>query len=189
MNVLGISGSPRRGGNTETLLAEVLHGAGSLGATVTTLRAADLDIAGCEHCDSCLTTGKCKLSDDMQLVYSALSNADRIVLASPIHFMGVTAQLKALIDRCQALWARRFKLGQPPLGDTRERRGLFVSVGGKTADNVFAGAIATVKALFAVLGVHYDGQLTLAGVDEKGAISAVPNALVQAYEAGRRLVS
>ena len=189
MNVLGISGSPSCGGNTETLLAEVLRGAGSLGASVTTLRAAGLDIAGCEHCDSCLTTGECKLADDMQLVYTALENADRIVIASPIHFMGVTAQLKALIDRCQALWARRYKLGRPPLGDTRERRGLFIAVGGRASTNVFDGATATVKALFAVLGVSYEGQLTFAAVDEKGDISAVPGALAEAYEAGRWLAT
>ncbi len=188
MRVLGIAGSPRRGGNTDLLLNEVMRGAASRGAEVKTIILSHLKIAPCQHCDGCLETGRCKVDDDMQTVYDELQRADRLVLASPVHFMGVTAQAKAMIDRCQALWVRKYILKLPPLGNERERKGLFISVGGRNVANLFEPALATVKALFKVLDVAYAGELLFPGVDEKGAITKHPDALQQAFLAGQRLV-
>lgn len=188
MRVLGIAGSPRRGGNTDLLLAEVLKGAASQGAQVKTIILNGLKITPCQHCDACFEAGQCKIKDDMQMVYQELERADRIVLASPVHFMGVTAQAKAMIDRCQALWARKYILKIPPLGDRRERKGLFVAVGGMKLANLFEPSLATVKALFKVLDVEYAGDLLFPGIDEKGAIKKHPDALKQAFTAGQRLV-
>jgi len=188
LKVLGIAGSPRRGGNTDLLLAEVMKGAASRGAELKTIILSDLTIAPCEHCDTCLKTGKCKIQDDMQMVYKELEQADRIVLASPLHFMGVTAQTKAMIDRCQTLWARKYVLKLPPLGNRRDRKGLFISVGGRKIANLFEPALATVKTLFRILDITYAGELLFPRVDEKGAIAKHPDALRQAFLAGQKLV-
>ena len=188
LKVLGIAGSPRRSGNTDLLLAEVMKGAASRGAKVKTIILNNLEIAPCQHCDACLEAGRCKIEDDMQMVYDELEQADRIVLASPIQFMGVTAQAKAMIDRCQALWARKYVLNIPPLGNRRERKGLFISVGGRTVANLFEPALVTVKSLFRVLDIIYAGELVLPRVDEKGAITKNPDALNQAFLAGQKLV-
>jgi multimeric flavodoxin WrbA len=188
LKVLGITGSPRRGGNTDLLLAEVMKGAASRGAEVKTIILSDLKIAPCQHCDACLERGRCRIEDDMQMVYSELEQADRIVLASPVHFMGVTAQTKAMVDRCQALWARKYMLKIPPLGNRRERKGFFISVGGRKVANLFEPSLATVRALFNTLDITYAGELVFPGVDEKGAITENPDALNQAFLAGQRLV-
>jgi len=189
VRVLGIAGSPRRGGNTDILLAEVMKGVASRGAEVKTIILSRLKIAPCQHCDGCLETGRCKVKDDMQMVYDELVRADRIVLASPVHFMGVTAQTKAMIDRCQALWVRKYKLKLPPLGDRQvERKGLFISVSGTKRANLFEPALATVKSLFKVLDIAYAGELLFPGVDGKGAIAKNPEALRQAFLAGQKLV-
>ena len=188
MKVLGIAGSPRRGGNTDLLLAEVMRGAASKGAKVKTIILSDLEISPCLHCDACLKTGRCKIKDDMQMVYDELEQADRIVLASPVQFMGVTAQAKTMIDRCQALWARKYVLKIPPLGDQRQRKGLFISVGARKVANLFEPSLATVKSLFMVLDIDYAGELVFPGVDEKGAITNNPDALRQAFLAGQKLV-
>jgi multimeric flavodoxin WrbA len=189
LRVLGIAGGPRRGGNTDLLLAEVMKGAASRGAETKTIVLSRLKIAPCQHCDACLETGRCKVKDDMQMVYGELERADRIVLASPIHFMGVTAQAKAMIDRCQALWVRKYRLKQPPLGNRQvPRKGLFISVGGTKLANLFEPALATVKSLFRVLDIAYAGELLFSGVDEKGAIAQNPDALYNAFLAGQRLV-
>ena len=125
----------------------------------------------------------------MQMIYDELEQADRLVLASPVHFMGVTAQTKAMIDRCQALWARKYRLKLPPLGNRQvDRKGLFVSVGGMKIANLFEPALATVKSLFKVLDIAYAGELLFPGVDEKGAIVKHLDALRQAFLAGQRLV-
>jgi len=188
LKVLGITGSPRRGGNTDLLLGEVMRGAASRGAKVKTIILNDLKIAPCQHCDGCLETGRCKGEDDMQVVYRELEDADRLVLASPIQFMGVTAQAKAMIDRCQALWARKYILKQPPLGNRRERKGLFISVGGRSSASLFEPALVTVQTLFRILDVTYAGELLFSGIDEKGAIAKHPDALRQAFLTGQKLV-
>jgi multimeric flavodoxin WrbA len=189
LKVLGIAGSPRRGGNTDLLLAEVLKGAQSKRARVKTIVLNDLDITPCQHCDACFEAGVCRIKDDMQTVYRELEKADGIVLASPVHFMGVTAQTKAMIDRCQALWARKYILKRPPLGDSRPRKGLFIAVGGMKLTNLFEPSLATIKALFKVLDITFAGELLFPGIDEKGAIKNHPNALKQAFAAGQRLVT
>ncbi len=189
MKVLGIAGSPRRGGNTDLLLAEVMKGAASRGAEAKTIILDELNIAPCQHCDTCLVNGECKIPDDMQMVYRELEQADRIVLASPIQFMTVTAQMKAMIDRCQCLWARKYVLKRPPLGsEPGKKKGLFVSVGGRKVANLFEPALATVKALFNTLDIAYAGDLLFRRVDEKGAIKEHPDALKRAYLAGQKLV-
>ena len=188
MRVLGFNGSPRRGGNTDLLLAEVIRGAAGWGAEVKTIILNDLNFIACQHCDACLKTGRCKYQDDMQMIYRELELADRIVLASPIHFMGVTAQMKVMIDRCQALWARKYVLKIPPLGDKWERKGLFISVAGRKVANVFDGALISIKSLFIVLDVSYAGELLFRNIDAKGDIAKHPDALGQAFLAGRKLV-
>ncbi len=188
MKVLGIAGSPRRDGNTDRLLAEVMRGAASKGAEVKTIVLNDLNIAPCQHCDACLKKGNCRIDDDMQMVYREMEAADRIVLASPIQFTGVTAQMKAMIDRFQALWARKYVLKIPPLGDRRERKGFFISVGGRKVADLFEPALVMVKTVFRILDITDAGELLFRGVDEKGAIKEHPDALQQAFLAGQKLV-
>jgi len=188
VKVLGIAGSPRRGGNTDLLLAEFMRGAASKRAEVKTIVLNDLKITPCQHCDACLKAGNCRIEDDMQMVYRELEQADRIVLASPIQFMGVTAQMKAMIDRFQALWARKYVLKVPPLGTSRERKGFFISVGGRKIANLFEPALVMVKTVFRILDITYAGELLFPGVDEKGAIAKHPDALQQAFFAGQKLV-
>ena len=188
MRVLALNGSPRRGGNTDLLLAEVIKGAESKGAETKTIVLNDLDIGPCQHCDACFEAGVCRIEDDMQTVYAEMEKADGIVLASPVHFLGLTAQMKAMIDRGQALWARKYILKIPPLGDKRPRKGLFVAVGAMKLARLFEPSLATVKAFFTVIGVAYAGELLVPGVDEKGAIEKHPTALKEAFAAGQRLV-
>ena len=188
MRVVGINGSPRRGGNTDLLLAQVIKGAESEGAETKTLILNDLKVSPCQHCDACFEAGVCRIKDDMQTVYKEMEKADRIVLASPIHFMGLTAQMKAMIDRGQALWARKYILKIPPLGDKRERKGLFIAVGGMKLARLFEPSLAMVKAFFTVIDVEYAGELLFPGIDEKGAIKKHPTALKDAFAAGQKLV-
>jgi multimeric flavodoxin WrbA len=187
MRVLGIAGSPRKGGNTDTLLTRFMEGAASKGAETKTLSACDLHISGCLHCDACLTRGNCRVMDDMQIVYREMELADGIVLCSPLQFMSVSAQLKAVIDRCQALWARKYILKIPPLGDTRPRKGFFISVGGRrTIPNLFDAELVTIKNLFRMIDIEYTGDLLIPGIDAKGDIFKHPEALEKAYQEGQR---
>ncbi len=190
MKVLGILGSPRKGGNTELLLEEALKGAEAEGAEVERLRITDYNIIPCKECLACYKDGNCIILDDMAKIYPKLLEADIILLASPIFFYGVTAWAKALIDRCQALWARKYQLKDPSYGkEGRKRKGFFISVGGTKGQKTFEGAILTAKYFFDVLNAEYAGELVLREVDAKGDVLKHPEALQQAFEAGRKLVS
>ena len=190
MKVLGLFGSPRKGGNTELLLEEALKGAKEEGAEVERIHLADLNIMPCKECLACFKDGNCIILDDMEKIYSKLLGADIILFASPIFFYGVTAWAKALVDRCQALWARKYRLKDPSLGkEGKKRKGFFISVGGTKGEKVFEGSILTVKYFFDVLNAEYAGNLLVKQVDDKADILKHPEALKQAFEAGKRLVS
>jgi multimeric flavodoxin WrbA len=190
LKVLGIAGSPRRDGNTDHLLQQVIAGASTQGAETKTVILSELNISPCRHCDGCIKTGKCMIDDDMQWLHTDLREADRIVLASPIFFMGVTAQTKAMIDRCQALWVIKYVLKLPvAINRGRERKGIFVSVGGTRLRNLFQPAMATVKSWFITLDINYDGELVFSGIDEMEAILRHPTALKDAFVFGQKLAA
>ena len=190
MKVLGIFGSPRKGGNTELLLEETLKGAEAEGGEIDRLHLTDYNIIPCKECLACYKDGNCIILDDMAKIYPRLLEADIIILASPIFFYGVTAWAKALIDRCQALWSRKYQLKDPSLGkEGKKRKGFFISAGGTKGQKVFEGAILTAKYFFDVLNAEYVGELVIREVDAKGDIVKHPETLQQAFETGRRLVS
>jgi multimeric flavodoxin WrbA len=189
LKVVGIAGSPRREGNTDLLLGQVMAGAASIGAQTKTIVLCDLNIHPCKHCDGCLETGRCVIEDDMQWIYEDLRNADGLAIASPIFFMGLSAQTKSMIDRCQCLWAMKYVLQLPVATDSSgERKGLFIATGGTQYPNLFQPSLVTIKSLFSVIEVKLVGELTFRGIDEKGAIREHPNALQDAFAAGKDLV-
>ena len=189
MKVLGLFGSPRRGGNTDLLLEEMLRGAQSREAEIEKIFLSEWDISGCRECRKCEIDGNCVIQDQMQKLYPKLLQADYIILASPIFFYGVTAQAKRMIDRCQALWARKYILKKTSMQEESARRkGWFISVAGSRGEKVFQGAILTVRYFFDALNVEYVGELTFRKIDAKGAIKKHPTALKEAFQAGQRLV-
>lgn len=186
LTVLGIMGSPRIGGNTDLLLDEALKGAASRGATVEKIIVDKLKISPCREYYGCLKDGRCVIRDDMDAIYHKLLEADVVIVASPMFFYGLTSQLKALIDRSQALWARKYILKQKP--PAAGRKGAFIAVGATKGDKLFEGSILTVRYFFNTIGVTYDGDLLVRGVDGKGEIRNHPGALTDAFNLGSRLV-
>jgi putative NADPH-quinone reductase len=190
MRVLGIAGSPRRRGNTETLLDRFLAGAESTGADVEKIVAARFKIAGCSACDGCWDDGRCVVQDDFQAVDDKLVAADVIALAAPLFFWNLPTQVKALVDRSQCQWARKFKVKAPlaatPAGHAR-RRGVFICVGGDSQPDL-SGAIRTVEGFFGVYEADYWADLLYGSVDAKGEIQKHPTALQEALALGVRAV-
>jgi multimeric flavodoxin WrbA len=189
ITVLGLAGSPRRHGNTAQLLERALAGAAEAGAQVSRLDLCRLHIAPCAGCGACSSTGVCVVRDDLQPALDVLAAADAYVLASPLYFMGVTAQAKAFIDRCQCLWARKYLLHQPlpPASDGQARRTVFISCGG-SAKADFSGALPTVRAWCKTLDAVYLGNVLRKPVEAAGAIRENPEALAEAYRWGAALV-
>jgi multimeric flavodoxin WrbA len=190
MIALGIYGSPRKGGNSDHLLDKALEGAVSEGAEILKVYARDLKMDGCHECGGCDKTGICIVKDDMQTVYPLLEKADVIFLASPIFFYSLSAQVKALIDRSQAMWSKRM------LEKTAEERktydsgkGYLIAVGATRGQNLFDGAQMTARYFFDALDMSYEGGIFFRRMEKKTAIEKNPETLQEAFNLGKKAVS
>ncbi len=190
MELLGIYGSPRKGGNTDTMLDHFLAGAESEGASVAKVYVRRLKIQGCLGCGGCDETGTCVVDDDMSQVYPLFHRCPRIVVAAPIYFYGIPGPLKSLIDRSQACFMKNQLARQRGEASARAwRRGFLLAAGATRGKRLFDCAILTARYFFDALDMDYAGQWCVREVDEKGAIEKLPDALQQCHDAGQRFVS
>ena len=112
MKILGISGSPRKGGNTEILLREALRAAELMECTTWLFPLSEKTVAPCRACGGCFKSGACVIEDDMHELSSLMSRADAIIWATPVYFGNVSAQLKAVMDRTFAEIQKRSLKGK-----------------------------------------------------------------------------
>ncbi|MHA1433620.1 MAG: flavodoxin family protein [Candidatus Heimdallarchaeota archaeon] len=102
IKVLGIIGSPRRNGNTETIVDKVLEGAKEAGAEIDKVILNELEISPCQACDACSGSGICQFNDGMDLVNEKMKESSIFVYGTPVYYWGPTAQFKVFMDRCLA---------------------------------------------------------------------------------------
>ncbi len=184
--VLGIAGSPRRGGNSDLLLDAFATGVTAAGGVMQRIVVASLAFEGCRACGACARSGECAVDDEMCGVYRALDAASAIAVATPVYFATVPSRLKALLDRCQPYWARRYLLHEPP--PEHRRPGAVMVVGGGGDPYGTTCAVTPVRSVFAVLGVAVHDVLEVVGPDARGAIANDSAALGRAREMGRAMV-
>jgi multimeric flavodoxin WrbA len=194
IKVLAFASSPRRGGNSETLLGWLLASMGrESDVSIEKIVLTEADVNPCRGCNACEKLNHCVQRDGMDIIHDKLIEADIIVFASPIFCMGVPSQGKALIDRAQVFRSRKYVLKLPvvPLERKGKRLGIYLATAGQTWEHVFEGAIMSVKCFFHVIDVkdsdlHY---LLIRGVDEKGAILSHPTAKNEAEKLGYQVVA
>ncbi len=188
IKIIGLSASPRANSNSRRLLDNILAGACSAGADCSIIDLSILNIKPCIHCDSCISDGLCPIADDMEQVYDAIENCHGLVVASPIYFMGLSAQLKLAVDRCQRYWAYRNATGSSVLSQASyKRRGIFVGVGARNTESVFAGALTSMRWFFDSIDTEFYRSLTAGNCDAAGEVDNKPEILAQAYELGVQL--
>jgi len=174
--VLGIVGSPRRGGNTDILVDEVLTGAAEAGALTEKAVLSKLEINPCRACDACGKTGKCAQQDDMHALLEQMEQSDVWVLGTPVYYWGPTAQFKAFVDR----WYGAGKA----VAFAGKRVILTIPLGSGNAYD----ARHTVGMLEDALAWQKSELLTTIlapGVMERGAVRDHPDVLAAARQAGR----
>jgi arsenate reductase (thioredoxin) len=165
MLVLGLQGSPRKKGNTSFLLSTFMQAAQRWGAQTRIIDVAQEKIEPCREYVVCEKKGFCPIDDAMKSeIYSLLRQAEVVVLATPIFFYNMTAQLKAVVDRCQTFWARKYKLKlRDPGADVR--RGYLLAVGATRGKHLFEGLHLTAKYFFDAIGAADAGSLTYRGIE------------------------
>lgn len=194
IKVLAFAGSPRRHGNSETLLDWVLAAmGGDPDVSVEKVALTEADIHMCNGCNACEKLNKCIQRDGMDVVHDKIIDADCIILSSPIFCMGLAAQVKALVDRAQVFRSRKYVLKLPIVPPERKgkRLGVFIATAGQDWDHVFNAAVPSVKCFFHVIDIH-DADihyLMINNVDEKGAIQKHPSAQSDAEKLGIEVIA
>ena len=187
MYVLGISGSPKANGLTGLLLDKALGGAKTSGAHTEKIILNDLNFKACQECGGCGETGICILDDDMRPIYEKLAKADVVVVASPVYFGNITAQLKAMIDRCHSSWIAKYVLKRGLFGN-KKRKGIFLCVAGKELEEYFESAKKIIKIFFITQDIEYSSDLFISGLNTLGADDPKREAaLEKAFQLGASL--
>jgi multimeric flavodoxin WrbA len=194
IKVLAFACSPRRGGNSETLLDWMLTSMSEeKDVQIEKIPIVDADVNPCKGCNACETLNYCIQKDGMASIHDKIIEADIIIFASPIFCMGISSQGKALVDRAQVFRSRKYVLKLPIVPPDRKgkRLGVFLATAGQTWEHVFDGAIMSVKCFFHVIDIkdsdiHY---LLIRGVDEKGAILSHQSAKKDAEQMGKEVIA
>lgn len=190
VKVLGISGSPHRHGNTETLLDAFLEEVSEAGGEADKVILKDLDYSPCRGCNVCHKDGECIVKDQALPLFDRILTMDCLAVASPIYSMGITAELKGLIDRAQYIWARKFIQKTLYFTDDhiRSHKGIFISTAGLSWDNVFDAAFPAITAFFNTIGFEYYDNIIANEMDTYHGIRGHPTALKEAHAKGREVV-
>ena len=173
MNILVLSGSPRKGGNTE-LLAEAFAKGAAAQHHVEIVSVRDYKVNPCLGCNACFKTdGICAQNDDMAIIYEKMSRADMLVIASPVYFYGISAQLKAVIDRFHNPIRDSFHIKKMAL----------LLVGAASLPELFNAILTEYNLCLKFFEIEDAGKVLVRGVKDKGDINNT-DALNEAYTLG-----
>ena len=174
MNILILSGSPRKGGNTD-LLAEAFVKGASKKHHVEVVSVHDYKVNPCMGCNACFKdeTHTCVQKDNMTIIYEKIANVDMLVIASPVYFYGLSAQLKAVIDRFHN-----------PIRDTfRLKKMALLLIGAATLPELFDSILTQYKLCLNFFKLEDTGHVLVRGVKDKGDIMNT-DALHEAFHLG-----
>lgn len=178
IRVLGIVGSPRRGGNTETLVDEVLAGAKEAGAEIKKIILNDLKIGHCQGCNACSKNGQCKYSDDMDIINEEMSKSSAFVYGTPVYYWGPTSIFKAFSDRLLATSKKGF---------IKDKKLAFViPLGG--SESVARHTVGMITDAANYRGANLVGQVVSPGTGSIGDIKQKLDMMKKAFELGKKLV-
>ena len=176
--IVVLTGSVRRGGNTEMLAGAFADGARERHHEVELVSPADYRINPCTGCNCCYTSAgnRCVQEDDMAMIYDKLRQADTLVIASPVYFYGISAQLKTIIDR----------LHTPMRSSFRIRRLGLILAGAATLPDLFDPIVMQYRMILKFFSLEDIGMVLVSGVKDKGDVLN-GEGIRQAYEMGKSL--
>ncbi len=183
--IVALYGSPRRNGNTASLLKQAVAGAREAGAQVDEIVLRDLKMSACLEIYTCKHSGECRLKDDFQRVRDQVLSAGGLMLASPIFYYTVTAHTKILMERFHSLWMKKHMSGRAgEEAPAPRRKGLFISAGATRGKRLFEGTLLSIRYFFDTLDMTLWRSLLYRGLEWEGDVQNHPEYLQEAYQAG-----
>jgi multimeric flavodoxin WrbA len=184
--IVAVYGSPRRKGNTATLLKKAVSGASDAGAQVEEIILRDLKMSPCLEIYGCNQAGECRLKDDFQTARDQILSSRGLMLASPVFFYTVSAHTKILMDRFQSVWVKKHWIEQTSRAQqTPTRKGLFIAAGATGGKKLFDGMLLSLKYFFEVIDMELWKALLYRGLDFEGDVLKYPHYLDEAYQTGK----
>jgi len=178
--VLGVVGSPRKGGNTDVLVSEILGAARRAGAVTESVFLADLTVRECDGCHACWRGAECSKTDDMNALYPRLADSDVIVFGTCVYWYAPTALMKAFLDR---LVYFNCPENRPKIRGTRA----VLAVPFEEADPQAAALLVEIfQKSLAYLEMELTDTLLAPGVTRKGEVRDKADLLAQAHQIGAR---
>jgi len=188
MYITALYGSPRKNGNTDLLMQACLRGVREKGFAPHEIFLRDFYFSPCIECGGCAKTGICVIRDGMDSIYPHLLMSDIIILAAPVFFYGLNALAKAMVDRAQCFWSKKYLLKKKVRdAGAPSGKGVLLSVGGSRGHKNFDGILLTVKYFFDALDMPLTQHLVFGSIDLKGAVLEHPTACSDAYKLGKNL--
>jgi len=171
MKIVCITGSPRKNGNSAALIKEIISIAENTNATVQSYSLNQLSYKGCQACMSCKgKTDHCIVNDDLTEVLSAITACDLLVLASPVYFGDITAQMKGLIDRTYSFLVPNFMQKDKPSRLDTGKSLIFILAQGQPDEKMFADIYPKYELFLKIMGFTDAYLIRACGVMEPGAV-------------------
>lgn len=161
MNILVFSASPNKKGNTHNLMEKFLEG---LEGNKEIIEVYDKKIGPCTDCKYCYKVESCAIKDDMIEVYDKIKKSDAIIIATPMYFSGVPAPLKALIDRLQVYWSKKYI--RKDRSDIKPKRGVILVTGGCSWPNMFKPIEETLTFAMAAMDAKIEEKIYVESTDK-----------------------
>lgn len=179
--VLGVIGSPRKGGNTDVLVSAALEGAKAEGAAVEAVHLGEMNIEECDGCHACWSGGECRKDDDMADLFAKVIDSDAFIFGTPVYWYAPTALMKAFIDRLV------YFNGEANRPKIRGKSAAVVIPFEESGYDTAAPVTAFFERCLAYLEMELAGRLLVPGVTRLGEVREHPGRLAEARELGRRL--
>lgn len=161
MSILVFSASPNKRGNTHNLMEKFLEG---LEGNKEVIEVYDKKIGPCIDCKYCYKIENCAIKDDMIDIYYKIKKSDIIIVATPMYFSGVPAPLKALIDRLQVYWSKKYI--RKDRTDIKPKRGVILVTGGSSWPNMFKPVEETLMFAMAAMDAKVEEKIYVERTDE-----------------------
>lgn len=182
MKVVGFVGSPRRDGNTQAIVGEILKAAKNRGAETRLINLTDLDIKGCQGCYWCQDNAGCKLKDDMQKLYEEIRTASAVILGSPVYMWQMSGQTKIFVDRLLPFLNPDYSISKQ-----KKKELVLVFTQGEKDPTVFMPYFSQTGEMFETLGFHVKEIIVANNMEEKGAAKKKEDLIKKARELGEEL--